>query len=221
MIDLAAPWDSHVLAVVDFETTSIDADTCGPVSVAAVRFEAGEETDSFYGLCNPGMPIPVEASAIHGITDERVKSALPLSAHVEWLAKVCRGAVPVAYHASYDRRILHRHVSDSTVPAFNHGQIWIDPLVIVRDADKWERGTGRHRLENVCNRRGVPLDGAHNALSDARATGLLLLQLLASGAVKSCSLGKLLAHIVKRGEEQEAEFQAWLARQPKREAVSA
>jgi DNA polymerase-3 subunit epsilon len=187
--------------------------TCGAVSVAIVRFERGVEVGHFYSLVNPHMPIPAEATAIHGISDEMVAGHYCLQDFLDTQpAELSLGAVPVAYNATYDRAILHRHVSDPSVPAYDHAQQWLCPLTIVRDADRFVRGQGRHQLANVCERRGIAMDKAHNALSDARATGFLLLQLLESGAVKSCQLGKLLAHVERRRVEQERDFLAYRQR---------
>lgn len=221
-LDIHAPWDQQPLVCIDFETTGPDPLTCAPVQVAAVRFErGGKESSSFEALLNPGCPISPEATAIHHITDEMVAASRTLVDHRAMLAKVCNGAVPVAYNASFDRTILHRYLTDESVPAFDPAQLWICPLTIVRDVDRFERGAGRHKLVTACQRRLVCLDDAHNALSDARATGLLLLYMLDRGDVKSCPLGKLLAHIEKRRLHQDADFAAWLAKQPKREGVPA
>jgi DNA polymerase III subunit epsilon len=50
--------------------------------------------------------------------------------------------------------------------------------------------TASHRLVDVCERHGVTLDHAHDALADARATAQLLPRLLAaSGASTLAQLG--------------------------------
>jgi len=45
--------------------------------------------------------------------------------------------------------------------------------------------TASHRLAEVCGRHGVPLERAHDALADARATALLLPRLLAASGATS------------------------------------
>lgn len=215
-IDLTTPWPDAPWVVLDFETTSAEPSTCMPVSVACVRFEGGKEVDRLYELVNPGCEIPAEATAIHNIRTEDVRDARGLEFHLDALRMISRGAAPVAYCAQFDRTILHRFANDAECTLFDHGLSWIDPLVCVRDIDKWVRGTGRHRLSNACQRHGVDHGSAHNALSDARATASLLSKLGSAGMIRACPLDTLLKRIDQRRVRQDAEYQSWLARQPTR-----
>lgn len=165
-----APWHTHQYCVIDFETTGVDPETCAPVSVAAVRFDRGEVVDSYTTLINPGRPIPAETTKIHGITDAMVQAA---SVPDAWGAlgcddfrRVSEGAMPVAFNAPYDSRIAARYSVEMPVGP------WIDPLVVSRKVDRYAKGG--HRLATVCERWGVKLTDAHDALADATATGLLL-----------------------------------------------
>ena len=60
-----------------------------PVQVALVRFEAGKPVATASSLLQPGIPIPAEATGIHGVTDEMVKGAPTVE---EWFS----GAEPKA-----------------------------------------------------------------------------------------------------------------------------
>lgn len=209
------PWYSWPVVVIDFETTGPDPSTCAPVEVGLVRFEQGQPVARWASLVNPGYPIPPEASAIHGITDADVQSA-PAFADV-WAVAVQRGlltrAVPCAYHAPYDRAILHRLcIEDRRYHALCHDLPWLDPLVVVRHLDRFVRGAGRHKLAAVCARRGIPLAAAHRSLGDAEATGRLLYALQPElGDMTVC---ELLRRQELRAAEQDADFTAWKARQP-------
>lgn len=212
MLDLMQPWNKLPLVVLDFETTGVDPLECSPVSVAAVRLEGGKEVASVYSLLKPDCLIPESASAIHGITDEQVQDAPWLEFMAGELLEVARDALPVAYNANYDRTILHRFISGTDCPLFNPAQLWLCPLVVVRDVDRYVRGTGRHRLETCCTRWGVALDGAHNALADARATGRLLWRLFEKGKVRNYAAGELVQLIEQRRIVQDADFAKYLAR---------
>lgn len=218
MIDADACWTEQPLCVLDFETTSPDPLTCGVVSVAVARFENRQCVGHFYSLINPRMDIPAEATAIHGVSEGDVKDAPALTDVAADIYALAKDAMPCGYNGqTFDRVILQRHIRGTDCAMFDNGWHWADPLVVVRDCDRWERGAGRHKLENVCKRHGVELDGAHNALADAIATGKLLYRLLDKGLVRPCSVGRLLLHMHTRREEQERDFQAWLAKQPKRD----
>lgn len=61
------------LCVLDLETTGTDVDRSKIVEICVLKVmpDGSEEIKTL--LINPGIPIPVEASNIHGITDEMVK----------------------------------------------------------------------------------------------------------------------------------------------------
>ncbi len=63
------------LCVFDLETTGVQVakDRIVEISILKVNPDASRESKTW--LVNPEMPIPAETSAIHGITDEKVKDA--------------------------------------------------------------------------------------------------------------------------------------------------
>ncbi len=63
------------LCVFDLETTGtqVAKDRIVEISILKVNPDASRESKTW--LVNPGIPIPPETSAIHGITDEKVKDA--------------------------------------------------------------------------------------------------------------------------------------------------
>src|SRR5690606_34338037 len=97
---------------------------------------------------------------------EMVKDAPSMHALAGKIAEIAKDAVPCAYNAIYDRTILHRYLTSYDIPALDPRQLWICPLTIVRDVDKWERGSGRHKLVSACRRHGVELTEAHSARAD-------------------------------------------------------
>ncbi|MCL1920647.1 MAG: 3'-5' exonuclease [Kiritimatiellaeota bacterium] len=61
------------LIVFDIEATGISARADRIIELAAIRLEPNGEETLGYWLLNPGIPIPEESIAIHGITDEAVR----------------------------------------------------------------------------------------------------------------------------------------------------
>jgi DNA polymerase III epsilon subunit family exonuclease len=219
IIDMNTCWTKHGLVVLDVETCGLDpAD--GVCDIAAVRFEGGLPVGRFSSFVNPGRPIPESATAIHGITDAHVADAPPLAMLAPDLLRLCDQAVPVAYSADFDRGFIHHSITGNECLTFDPDFAqWLDPLVVVRDADRFQSGKGRHRLEAACSRRGIKIDGAHRALPDALACGFLLYHMLARKEIKPCPLGKLLDYIGKRKREQEAAFKEFLFRQQEQDKL--
>lgn len=102
-------------------------------------------------------------------------------------------------------RRLGRPVRD-TVP--------VDPLVWVRQIDRFVKGPGRHKLEATCRRWGVELDGAaHDALVDCRATWHLMVALVERNPARfPATLAEVLDEQVSMAADQERDFQAFKAR---------
>lgn len=216
MIDLAKCWTEQPIAVVDFETLGLSPSD-GACEVAVVRFDGGRITDKFATFLNPGKPIPQAAIAIHNITDAMVSGAPTLLEVAGDLLRVCKDAIPCAYSSDFDRGFLHAVITGKDCPAFDPDfPGWLDPLVVIKDADRFASGKGRHKLTEVCKRWNVSLTSAHRAEGDATATGHLIVMLQARGKLPPMPLGKLLARIEARRAAQEADFKAYLASQQAR-----
>lgn len=67
------PWHKSRFCAFDLETTGVDPETARIVSAAVVTFSDGEAIESRTWLVNPYVPIPDEATTLHGITDEMVR----------------------------------------------------------------------------------------------------------------------------------------------------
>jgi exodeoxyribonuclease X len=94
-------------AVVDVETTGIDARCDRVVEVACVVVDrAGRRLAEFGSLVDPGIPIHPAARAVHGISDDDVRGAPRLAALQPLLAALTAGAVVVAHNAAFDRGFL-------------------------------------------------------------------------------------------------------------------
>lgn len=61
------------LIVFDIEATGISARADRIIELAAIRIDPDGTETKGYWLLNPSVPIPVETTAIHGITDEIVR----------------------------------------------------------------------------------------------------------------------------------------------------
>lgn len=61
------------IAFFDLESTGKETTKAKIVSIAIIKYLPDGSQKQTYNLVNPGCPIPAEATAVHGITDEMVK----------------------------------------------------------------------------------------------------------------------------------------------------
>lgn len=207
-------WDTVDSAWCDTETTGLAVGHDRAVSIAIVRFEKGAPVASYSTLVNPGIPIPAEATAIHGITDEMVVSA-PNILDVFALPSVqelLTDAQPAAYNGPFDRHFVPPFGEDWTWP-------WLDCLSLVRKVDRFAKGAGRHKLAATCARHGIELPNAHSAEADATAAGQLFYKIAAKAFPERYTLGQALGWQRRSEAEEWFRFNDWLARQPPREVA--
>lgn len=172
-------WYERAFVVLDFESTAPDPQVARPVSVTCGWVGAGVQ-DLTSCLINPGVDIPAEAQAIHGISTERARTEgrdpvdvvtlVGAILHAAW----AEGEPVVAFNACYDLTLLDRELRRHGLPGLEScvGPV-VDPMVISRWATPELKGAGLHKLEAVCARYGVPHGGAHDAREDALAAGRL------------------------------------------------
>jgi len=164
------------LGVFDLETTGIDVETSRIVSATVAVIDADgvvrERTD---WLADPGVEIPVQASAVHGITTERARAEGRMAAEVvaEIVASLRslleRGVAVTVYNAPYDLTLLNREAHRHGVAPLNSPAPIIDPLVIDKAVDRYRKG--KRTLEFAAQFYGVELLDAHDAGADAIAAG--------------------------------------------------
>ena len=127
-------------------------------------------------LVRPSRPIPAEATAVHGIADEDVAQAPRFAQIAGELLALLDDAVFVAHNASFDLGMLHH--------AFAREGIDYRPGAVACTLEAFrllEPLAENHRLQSICDRRGIVLADAHDAMSDVLATAALLRVLLDEG----------------------------------------
>lgn len=152
------------LLVLDTETTGIPPGA-RLVELAAVWVEDWEATGSSTSLCDPGIPIPAEASAIHGITDETVASSPPTSALLGTFLESINADAVLAYSADFDLTVILEELQRVGIPAPKRYPV-LDVLALARGCFPRMRD---HKLQTVVEALRLPAGQAHRALGDALA----------------------------------------------------
>lgn len=172
-------WHGEPLVGFDLETTGTDPLEARIVTAAVVQVGERDPLELRFWLADPGVHIPAQASAIHGISSERAAAeGRPAPEVADEIAKtLCahweRGIPVVAYNAAFDLTLLaaelQRHGLPSLSERLGGGSIGpvIDPYTIDRAVDRFRKG--KRTLQAVSTEYGTPLDSAHDAIADAVA----------------------------------------------------
>ncbi|GAA2925303.1 3'-5' exonuclease [Streptomyces mexicanus] len=176
-------WHRELLIGFDLETTGTDPFEARIVTAAVIEVREGKPAGHREWLADPGVPIPADAVAVHGISAERAAAeGLPADRVADAVADVLVGywatGVPVvAYNAAFDLTLLAAELRRHRLPSLSDrlggavpGPV-IDPYTIDRQVDRYRRG--KRTLEAVCAEYGVVLDAAHDASADALAAARL------------------------------------------------
>jgi DNA polymerase III subunit epsilon len=170
-----AHW-SDTLAVFDTETTGLDTRHARIVTCfLGVIGPDGAVQESHSWLADPGVEIPVQASAVHGVTTEMAREQGRNAAEVvseigdKVASYLTRGLPIVAYNAVYDFSILHHEMVRYGLAPLSNPRPIIDPLVIDRAVDTYRRG--KRTLGMAAAHYLVALEDSHQADADAIAAG--------------------------------------------------
>lgn len=206
--------------LLDVETTGLDPKTDRVLQLAAIQIDDGAIADSLVSLVNPGIDIPPASTAIHGITNEQAQAAPSFSELVPRLYEVSAGRTVLGYNVGFDLEMVRAELERAGMRTKRGGQ-HADPLVWIKEIDRWEKGPGRHRLETTCARWGVNLPKAHDAQSDALATWDLWRAIVEREHRRFPEdLQDMLQQQARMKREQDADFEAWKARNPKKESAA-
>lgn len=157
----------------DLETTGIQPRTDAVVEIGAVRFSGTEPVKTFSTLINPGRPIPPEASAVNGITDDMVADKPTVEKVLEELSEFCGDFPLVAHNAPFDFKFLLAAVEKHKARA---------PKGVVLDSCQLARvvfpGMFNYKLGTLVNHFGFPSGTFHRAEEDSVYCGRLFARIL-------------------------------------------
>ena len=158
--------------IFDLETTGFNPDTDGITEVAVCKVKNGEIIDEFTTFVNPEKPIPYNVQELTHITDDMVKDAPKMDEMIPKFLEFCKDSVLVAHNAHFDVSFI----------ANKSEKLGLDfkPYVI----DTYEmslelyNGVENHKLGTLVKYLGIPLEGAHRAINDTRATAKMFIRMI-------------------------------------------
>jgi len=149
----------------DLETTGINVASDRIVEISYLKVDLnGNETSRTY-LVNPGIPIPKQASDIHGIKDEDVKDAPIFNELAKVLAREFEGCDLAGYNSTkFDIPLLAEEFLRAGVDIDLKKRKFVDVQVIFMKNEPRTLGAA---LKFYCEKE---LENAHSAEADTRAT---------------------------------------------------
>ena len=169
---LLKPLDELSFVVFDTETTGFDAGNGDEiVAIAAVRVSGRRILigETFQALVNPGRPIPPQATARHGITDQQVLDRPDIAAVLTQFQHFAGNDVLVAHHAALDLAFLH---AKERVTGIRIDNPVLDTMLL---SMKLQGRSADHSLDGIASRLGIAAIDRHTALGDSLITAAVLL----------------------------------------------
>jgi DNA polymerase III subunit epsilon len=157
------------LVFFDLETTGLRIGTDRIIELALIRISPGGDVLERVRRFNPGMPIPPEATAVHGITDADVADEPAFSAVARSLARLLEPCDLAGFNIRrFDLPLLLDEFKRAGVSYGMDGRQIVDvQMIFHREEPRDLSAAARFYL-------GRPLEDAHSALADIRATAAVL-----------------------------------------------
>ena len=157
----------------DLETTGTLSHLDHIVEIGAIRFVSGEVKETYQQLTSIDSPMPEQATAINGITDEMLKGKPSIEQILPAFSEFCAGSLMVAHNAPFDFQFLLRAIEECHSPA---------PRGLILDTCQLARksfpGLANYKLSTLCNYLNIPSNSFHRAEADALNCGYLFIHIL-------------------------------------------
>ena len=153
--------------VIDTETTGLDPKHDRIVEVGAVELIDLSPRRTFHAYYNPGMPVPSEATEVHGLTNEFLAAYPPFAP--EPLLEFLQDSPLIAHNAAFDLGFLN--AACGPIP----NEI-IDSLALARTKHPGAPAS----LDALCRRYGIDTSHRtkHGALLDAELLAAVYVELI-------------------------------------------
>jgi DNA polymerase-3 subunit epsilon len=153
------------LAFFDLETTGINITHDRIVEISILKILPSGEEEKLTSLINPGIPIPLESSLIHGIYDEKVKDAPHFNDIAKSLLKFLEGCDLAGFNIlKFDVPVLVEEFLRNGINFDISKKKLIDAQKIFHLMEK-RNLTAAYKF--YC---GETLENAHSAEADTKAT---------------------------------------------------
>ena len=167
-------FDNQRVVGFDLETTGLSISQSKIIQFGIIGSDIDGAEIRINSLVNPHISIPIKSTEIHGINNADVKHLPGFRAHIENISNLFNDAIIIGHNIKrFDWPILENEFlrCGKIVPK---PHAIIDTLEIARKL-KLKKP---HKLGELCKNYGISLTNAHDAISDASATLLLLWKIM-------------------------------------------
>lgn len=189
---LATPVRAAPFVVLDTETTGFEpygGDEL--VQIALIEYHGLTPTGrELSHLVRPGVPIPAQSRAIHGIGDERVANAPRAADLIDAIAAFIDGHVLIGHHVAFDMRFLDRVARRRYRRDFTNPRI--DTVTLYQAVEAEVSSVALDAVAAACD---VPVEDRHDARGDARTCGRIFARLAARLDDGEMTVGDLLERV--------------------------
>ncbi len=157
------------LAFIDVESTGLKpfSDRIVELSILRIHPDGSEEYKSH--RVNPGIPIPAEATAIHGISDADVAKEPAFCQYAKSICEFLEGCDIAGFNViKFDLPLLEAEFARSNVDFSRQGRLLVDSQIIYHQRDPRDLQAAYRKY---C---GKEMENAHCAKEDAKAAAEIL-----------------------------------------------
>lgn len=146
----------------DVETTGLDPQRDRIIEIGAIRFDQDGPRGEHEQLVNPGCPIPRNAIAVHGITNEAVASCPTLETALPRAIEFFGDCILLAHNAPFDKGFFDVAFAEAGMKPLPN-----PILCTVELARAAFPAFHDHKLTTLVRRLRIPVIAHHRALADA------------------------------------------------------
>jgi len=175
-IDAARDVLSHNPVYLDTETTGLNAND----EIVEISIVDHDGTLLLETLVKPSRPIPAEATAIHGITNEDVQSSRAWPIVWTLVRPLLTGRVVVIYNDDFDLRMMRQSYErynlkwSERIKTFDLLKLYAE---YHGERDPRRGGYRYHSLASAGKHCGIALPNAHRSTADTLLTRALMLHI--------------------------------------------
>ncbi|MCJ8010379.1 3'-5' exoribonuclease [Paenibacillus sp. KQZ6P-2] len=168
---LHTPLNKLKTVIFDLETTGFNVQQGDEIlSIGALKSDGEHimEQDSFYTLVQAKRPVPRQITELTGITQQMIDHAPPLIDGLHDFMSFVGDRVLVAHASAHDKSFLNSALWKTSKVNLSHRVI--DTMLIARWLEPCRQS---YTLDSLLSGKGIPIEGRHHALEDARMTAKL------------------------------------------------